>query len=189
MREQCSRSSTRLDLRQSYAVNSATWSFTRQNGKQKGFAQKYACIVVLQTNALAGQTIAEDLFWAFVSSRHTRSKPPLADSANHAPRLYPVRTETSGQCSVQVPSWENTSGAHLTQISSDSRFGSAGQSQPEKSLRSWESACDLQGRLCRSGSREAWRVSPRELGSFSRASKTASREMKGGPLAASHLIK
>ena len=75
MREQCSRSSTRLDLRQSYAVNSATWSFTRQNGKQKGFAQKYACIVVLQTNALTGQTIAEDLFWTFVSSRHARSKP------------------------------------------------------------------------------------------------------------------
>jgi len=34
-------------------------------------------------------------------------------------------------------------GAYLTQISSDSRFPSAGQSQPEKSLQSWESACDL----------------------------------------------
>ena len=36
--------------------------------------------------------------------------------------------------------WEDTPGAYLTQISSDSRFPSAEQSQPEKSLQSWESA-------------------------------------------------
>jgi hypothetical protein len=85
MREQCSRSSTRLDLRQSYAVNSATWSFTRQNGKQKGFAQKYACIVVLQTNALASQTIAEDLFWDFCVEQAHQVQAALSPTALTTP--------------------------------------------------------------------------------------------------------
>lgn len=141
-----------MDLRRpiprfhSCAVNKRHVAIHTLKRKQKeiprGFKKTDGCIV-LGTDALCSHKSVKYLY----CSRHViwRPKPPHNVPCKYTVDRGSIRAETPGQ----FPSWGAIPGVSPTQIPSDSRFGSAGQSQPEKSLQSWEFTCGLCDRMDR----------------------------------------
>ena len=106
--------------------------------KPKKFRQKnrHACIV-RWTNAFPTLKVL------CIGSRHTRPKPPhnLPPSPTERGSIRPALKRYA--CVQSTSLMEDMFPELISpKISSDSRFGPVGRSQPKKSSKLWESACD-----------------------------------------------